>query len=205
MIKDPESIIYIVDDDESVRKGISLLLVSGGYKTEMFGNMGEFLASCDCNSTGCILLDIFLGVESGLELHDEIKDKYSNLPVIYITGHGDVPMSVRALKNGALNFLQKPVDEKHLFPAVKEALDLSLSLYNLQQEKNLIKAKINSLTSREFEIFRQVIKGMLNKQIAAELNIAEHTVKLHRGKITEKLGVKSVPEMIYMAEKIQII
>lgn len=205
MIQIPECRIIIVDDDESVRKGISLLLIAGGYQTETFGSIADFLNFCDFNTTGCILLDIFLGEESGLEFHDAIKERFSNLPVIYITGHGDITMSVRALKNGALNFLQKPVDEKNLFPAVEEALDHSLTLFRKQVEKKSIKAKIDSLTAREFEIFRFVIRGALNKQIAAELNIAEHTVKLHRGKITEKLGVKSVPEMIYLAEKIQII
>ena len=113
-------------------------------------------------------------------------------------------MSVRALKQGALNFLQKPIDEKQLLPAVEEALNQSMALFSFQREKSSIKAMIDSLTPREFEIFRFVIRGKLNKQIAAELNIAEHTVKLHRGKITDKLRVKSVPEMIHMAEKLNI-
>ena len=110
----------------------------------------------------------------------------------------------KIFKNGAFNFLQKPVEDKLLFPAIDEAIKHSRNLVAVQQEKDLIKTKINSLTSREFEIFRYVIKGLLNKQIASELNIAEHTVKLHRGKITEKLGVKAVAEMVYLAEKLNI-
>ena len=113
-------------------------------------------------------------------------------------------MSVHALKKGALNFLQKPIDDDQLFAAVTEAINNSLNLVSRQQDRNSVKPKFDSLTPREFEIFLYVIRGMLNKQIASELNIAEHTVKLHRGRITEKLGVKSVPEMIYMAEKLNI-
>ena len=205
MIKTHDCKIFVIDDDESVRKGISLLLSSGGYHVETFENAKDFLASDNGKGPGCILLDIFLDGVSGLELLDVIKEKFSNLPIIFITGQGDVPMSVRALKKGALDFLQKPVADHQLFHTVDEAINQSLVLLNIQQERDSIKSKIDSLTPREFEIFKYVIKGFLNKQIAFNLNIAEHTVKLHRGKITEKLGVKSVPEMIYMAEKIPII
>ena len=204
MIKTHDCKIFVIDDDESVRKGISLLLSSGGYHVETFENAKDFLASDNGKGPGCILLDIFLDGVSGLELQDVIKEKFSNLPIIFITGHGDVPMSVRALKKGALDFLQKPVADHELFHAVDEAINQSLVLLNIQQERDSIKSKIDSLTPREFEIFKYVIKGFLNKQIAFTLNIAEHTVKLHRGRITGKLGVKSVAEMIYMAEKIHI-
>ena len=204
MIGEPESRVFLIDDDESVRKGISLLLLSGGYNVETFENAKDFLESDFGKVPGCILLDIFLGEASGLELHDAIRMKYSQFPIIYITGHGDVPMSVQALKKGALNFLQKPIDDTHLFQAIDEGLSLSRGLISFQIERNSLKTRFDSLTPREYEIFRFVIRGLLNKQIASELCIAEHTVKLHRGKITEKLGVKSVPEMIYMAEKLNI-
>jgi len=204
MVQYPDCKIFIVDDDISVRRGISLLLNSAGYCVEAFENVRDFLQAEEINLPGCILLDIFLGKESGLELQDAVSKKFKNIPIIYISGHGDIPMSVQALKNGAFNFLQKPVEDKLLFPAIDEAIKHSRNLVAVQQEKDLIKTKINSLTSREFEIFRYVIKGLLNKQIASELNIAEHTVKLHRGKITEKLGVKAVAEMVYLAEKLNI-
>jgi FixJ family two-component response regulator len=197
-----KGIIFIIDDDESVRRGISLLLQSNGYNVEIFENTTEFFESGDRNKPGCILLDVFLNGESGLELQDAIKERFPNLPIIYITGHGDVPMSVKALKQGAFNFLQKPIDMNLLFQSVQEAVYISLHLSSIQKEKNSIKAKFDSLTPKELEIFSHVIRGALNKQIAAELNIAEHTVKLHRGKITQKLGVKSVPEMIYLIQKI---
>jgi FixJ family two-component response regulator len=201
----PESRIFIVDDDISVRRGISLLLNSAGYLVQTFENVKDLLLVEDIYMPGCILLDIFLGEESGLKLQDAIKNKFENIPIIFITGHGDIPMSVEALKKGAINFLQKPVDDKILLMAVDEAIKNSQVLLNLQMQKEECNALINSLTPRELEILRFVIKGMLNKQIAVKLNITEHTVKLHRGRITEKLGVKSVPEIIYIAERSNIV
>jgi FixJ family two-component response regulator len=197
----PESRILIIDDDKSVRKGISLLLYSAGYCTESFENVRDLLQSEDIDIPGCIILDIFLGEESGLELQDAVSNKFKNIPIIFISGRGDIPMSVKALKKGAINFLQKPIDDKILLRSVEEAINYSHDLLNLQKEKEKSKALMDSLTPRELEILRFVIKGKLNKQIASELNIAEHTVKLHRGRITEKLGVKSVPEIINIAEK----
>jgi FixJ family two-component response regulator len=193
--------IIIIDDDESVRRGISLLLLSNGYNVEVFENTSELLESGDRDHPGCILLDVFLDGESGLDLQNVIKERFPNFPIIYISGHGDIPMSVKALKQGAFNFLQKPFDDTLLFQTVKDAISYSEDLLNNHEEKKVIKQKFDSLTSRELEIFKYVIMGKLNKQIAADLHIAEHTVKLHRGKITEKLGVKSVPEMIYLLQK----
>jgi FixJ family two-component response regulator len=197
----PESRIFIVDDDKSVSRAISLLLISSGYLVEAFENVKDLLQAEDINMPGCILLDIFLGEESGLELQDIIKDKFRNIPIIFITGNGDIPMSVQALKKGAINFLQKPINDKHLLKAVDEAIKTSRDLVNMQMEKGKYKSLVDSLTPRELEILSFVIKGRLNKQIASELKIAEHTVKLHRGRITEKLGVKSVPEIIHIIER----
>lgn len=204
MISDPEQKIYLVDDDKSVLKGISLLLKSAFHTVETFPDVTSFLNSETVSEKGCIILDIFLRAESGLNLQDTIKYRFPTLPIIYISGHGDIPMSVQALRKGAVNFLQKPVDGDLLLKAVEEALSQSTWLFEDQNETSRIKLLIGSLTPREFEIFRMVIRGMLNKQIAAELNIAEHTVKLHRGKITEKMGVKSVPELIYIARKLNL-
>jgi two-component system, LuxR family, response regulator FixJ len=197
----PESMILIVDDDRSVRRGISLLLNSAGYYVETFDNIRDLLQSDDINMPGCILLDIFMGEESGLDLQEAIRNRFKNIPIIFISGHGDIPMSVQALRKGAVNFLQKPVDDEILLRAVDEAVNNSKVLFKIQLEKDHCKALMDSLSPRELEILRFVIKGKLNKQIASELKIAEHTVKLHRGRITEKLGVKSVPEMMYIAEK----
>lgn len=200
----PESRIFIVDNDQSVRRGMSLLLNSAGYTVKAFENIGDLMLVGEINEPGCILLDIFLEEESGLEFQDAIRNRFRNVPIIFITGHGDVPMSVQALKKGAINFLQKPVDDNHLLSVVDEAIKTSKILVNIQKERDRCKALIDTLTAREMEILRFVFKGMLNKQIAAEFNIAEHTVKLHRGRITEKLGVKSVPEMMYIFERSEI-
>jgi FixJ family two-component response regulator len=197
----PESMVFIVDDDLSVRRGISLLLNSAGYSVKAFENVKDLMQADDINMPGCILLDVFMGEESGLELQDAIKNKFNKIPIIFLTGHGDIPMSVQALKKGAINFLQKPVNDEILLRSVDEAIRYSQVLLNIQIEKDECKALIDTLTPRELEILRFVIKGKLNKQIASELNIAEHTVKLHRGSITEKLRVKSVPEIINIAAK----
>jgi FixJ family two-component response regulator len=196
--------IFIIDDDESVRSGISLLLKSAGYSVEVFEGNDEFSESENFEGAGCILLDIFLDGKSGLEIQEEIVSKYPNLPIIFITGFGDIPMSVKALKKGAFNFLQKPVDEKLLIASVEEAIEKSRDIVMRINKLDQIKRLIQLLTPREHEIFRLIITGKLNKQIASDLNIAEHTVKIHRGNITKKLGVKSVAEMVRLANQLNI-
>jgi two-component system, LuxR family, response regulator FixJ len=199
-----KGIVFIIDDDESVRLGLSMLLRVEGFDVKAYESALEFLVLENFNRTGCILLDVFMNGESGLELQDKIKEEFSNLPIIYMSGQGDIPMSVQALKKGAVNFLQKPIDRNQLIDAVEEALSISKYNFDSQNEQRTFKSLIDTLTQREYEIFRNVITGALNKQIAAKLDIAEHTVKLHRGKITEKLGVKSVADLIYIAEKLHL-
>jgi FixJ family two-component response regulator len=196
--------IFIIDDNPSVRRGFSLLFRAAGYDAETYKSAEEFLDLEDHEGEGCILLDIFMDGKSGLELQEEIRGKFCCLPIIYITGQGDIPMSVRALKKGAVDFLQKPVDEKVLLNAVDEAVKQSRDMVQQKKETDRIRSMVHSLTPREYQIFRFLITGMLNKQIAAELNITEHTVKLHRGRITEKLGVKSVAELVKLAQKINL-
>lgn len=204
MIKEEASKIFIIDDEESVRNGLSLLLKSANYDSEAFASVAEFLARDEYLFPSCILLDVYMEGESGLELLESVARKYYCSPVIYITGFGDIPMSVSALKKGALNFLQKPIDDELLIDAINEALKISRNKLDSHNEITKLKTRIDSLTPREFEIFKLVIKGLLNKQIAYELNIAEHTVKLHRGKVTEKLGVKNVADLIHIAERLQL-
>jgi len=196
--------IFLIDDDDEIRLGISLLLKSLGYNIESFKSVDELLEYTDYSGSGCILLDVFLGEESGLELQSKIEINFETLPIIFITGQGNIPMSVEAMKKGAINFLQKPIDDKELMKAIEEALTRSDERIEKQNEIEKFKSLVNSLTAREYEIFRYVITGMLNKQIGFDLGIAEHTVKNHRLKITEKLGVKSVAEMVYIAEKLSI-
>ncbi|RPI74045.1 MAG: DNA-binding response regulator, partial [Ignavibacteriales bacterium] len=178
--------IFLIDDDEEIRSGISLLLKSVGYNVESFKSVQELLETKNYTGPGCILLDIFLGGKTGLELQADIETKFESLPIIFITGQGNISMSVEAMKKGAINFLQKPIDDKELLKAIEEALIRSDELNKKHYEIESFKSLINSLTAREYEIFRYVITGTLNKQIAAELGIAEHTVKNHRLNITEK-------------------
>ncbi len=196
--------VFIIDDDKQLGESISLLLESGGYKAEVFPDTKQFLERENYNGSGCILLDVFLKGKTGLELQEEIETRFECLPIIFITGHGDISMSVGALKKGAINFLEKPIDDQQLFNAIDEALIRSNDLVTKQNELEKFRIIVNSLTAREYEIFRYLITGRLNKQIASELGIAEHTVKNHRLSITEKLKVKSVAEMVYIAEKLNI-
>jgi FixJ family two-component response regulator len=204
MINKQISKIFLIDDDKEILKSLDLLLRSAGYTVECFNNTEEFLEQVNYNGAGCILLDIFQGEKTGLELQEDIESKFELLPIIFITGHGNIPMSVEAIKKGASNFLQKPIDDKDLINAIEEALSRSNNLKTKYSEVEKFKSLVSSLTAREYEIFTLVITGMLNKEIAAELGIAEHTVKNHRLNITKILGVKSVPEMIYIAEKLNI-
>jgi len=198
----PEKVkVFVVDDDRSVRQSISLLLVSAGYEVETFSGSDELLAIGHADDPGCILLDIFLEGKSGLEVQEELTRKFEHLPIIYITGQGSIPMSVQAFRKGAVNFLQKPVDDSQLLEAVEEAIIESRSKITHVAENNRVHGLIKKLTRREYDVFRLLITGLLNKQIAGILDIAEQTVKIHRGKITEKLGVKSVAEIVHIAEK----
>jgi FixJ family two-component response regulator len=196
--------VFVIDDDEEIRSAYSLLLKSAGYQVECFDGTEQLLNRENYNGAGCILLDVFLGGKTGIELQEEIEIKFEQLPIIFISGHGNIPMSVEAIKKGAVNFLQKPVDEKVLLNAIEEALFRSNSLIIKYSEVEKFKSLVNALTAREYEVFRYVITGIQNKHVALELGISEHTVKNHRLNITEKLGVKSVAEMIYIAEKLNI-
>lgn len=197
--------VFIIDDDLNVCRSLALLIKSSGYDVETYVRAEDFLLKEPYIGTGCILLDVFLEGKSGLELQEEIRNKLPNLPIIYISGLGNIPMSVQALRNGALNFLQKPIDDQQLLSAIDEALKISAEIVNKREESDRLTSLINSLTPREYEIYLQIIKGKLNKQVAAELNITEHTVKLHRGKVTEKLGVRSVAEMVKLAQKLNLL
>lgn len=193
--------IFVIDDDASVRRSLPLLLKASDYDVETFSSSEEFLNREQFDGTGCIILDINLEGISGLELQEELMNKQDSLPIVFITGKGGVPESVQALKKGAIDFLQKPFDDEQLLNAVEEALTKSHEIKKEFDQLKKLQDLLSNLTDRELEVFKYVITGMLNKQIAYKLNIAEHTVKLHRGKITEKLGVKSVAELVRIAEK----
>jgi two-component system, LuxR family, response regulator FixJ len=193
--------VFIIDDDPSVRRSLSLFLTSAGYQVESFSGAEEYLANEPFEGTGCILLDVNMDGKNGFELQEELIALASHFPIIFITGYGNIQMSVQALKKGAVNFLEKPFKEEELLRSVSEASLLSRNLKEEKDERLKNQVLTDSLTPREKEILKHLLTGMLNKQIASELNIAEHTVKLHRHSICEKLGVKSVPELLRIADK----
>jgi FixJ family two-component response regulator len=193
--------IFIIDDDESVRRSLSLFLKATKYNVEAYSSSEEYLAREPYNGIGCLILDVNLGGKTGLELQEELRINGSHLPIIFITGIGDIHMSVTALKKGAINFLEKPFKDEELLQSISEALAMSKKMKAENDEVKNARSLIGSLTPKENEVLKYLLIGMLNKQIANELNITEHTVKLHRMSISEKLGVKSVAEIIHIAEK----
>ncbi len=194
--------VYIVDDDPSVRKGLGRLLKSAGYEVEIFGSAREFLnVDPICEGPSCLVLDMKMPELSGFDLQQELKQKNYALPIVFITGHGDIPMGVKAMKTGAVDFLTKPYDESDLLNAVQEALRKDSKNREINDEQQTILEKIEALTPREYEILTYVITGMLNKQIAYDLKISEKTVKVHRGRVMEKVGVDSVAQLVRMADK----
>jgi FixJ family two-component response regulator len=193
--------VFIIDDDKSVRRSLSLFLFAHDFTVEAYSSSEEFLEREQFDGIGCILLDVNMEGKSGLELQDELLKHGSYLPIIFITGRGNIQMSVQTLKKGAVNFLEKPFNEDDLLRSIHEALTLCKESKAEKQEIIRTRNLIDLLTPREKDILKYVINGMLNKQIAYVTGIEEHTVKQHRHRITEKLGVKSLPEIIEIAHK----
>jgi FixJ family two-component response regulator len=198
---EPNPTIFVIDDDASVRKSLSRLLRSAGYTTETFASAEEFLGRDHYNGIGCLLLDVQMPGLSGMGLQKELNRADYHMPIIFITGHGDIPMGVEAMKKGAVDFLTKPFPDKELLQAVEKAIEKD-SYGRAEYEETLdIRRRMDRLTPRENEILRYIITGMLNKQIAYDLKIAEKTVKIHRSRIMEKLEIDSVAELVRLAEK----
>jgi FixJ family two-component response regulator len=194
--------VYVVDDDASVRTGLGRLLRAAGYAVEAFDSAETFLARGQRgDQLACLVLDVHMPGLDGLALQAQLSARQASLPIVFLTGVGDIPMSVAAMKQGACDFLTKPVDETVLLAAIRQALarqraDLADTLV-----VNALRARLMSLTPREWEVLRWVIGGALNKQIAAQLGIAEKTVKIHRGRVMEKLGVGSVAELVSLCQQ----
>ncbi len=193
--------IFIIDDDKSVRRSLSLFLQSAGYQVETYESAEEFLEREKFEGAGCIILDVNMSGKSGIELQEELIKTDSELPIIFITGKGNIQMGVNAVKKGAVNFFEKPFKEEDILNSVSESVHLSRNLLMQKAEQTTAQNLVNLLTPRELEIVKYLPTGLLNKQIAAELNIAEQTVKIHRRNICDKLGVKSVPEILRITEK----
>ena len=200
-----KDILFVIDDDKSVRRSLSLFLTASGYDVETYPSAEEFLDRELYTGTGCLILDVNLEGKSGLDLQKKMVILGSHLPIIFITGRGNIRMSVDALRGGAVNFLEKPFKEEDLIQSITEALTLSKKLLSEKQEIINARHLIDTLTLREMEVLKYIITGMLNKQIASVLGIAEHTVKLHRHSICDKLTVKSLPEIIRIADKAGVV
>lgn len=194
--------VFVVDDDLSLRKALSRLLKSEGYDVETFSSAQEFLhADPRCEGPACLLLDVKMPGLNGLDLQQELHKREYAIPIVFITGHGDIPMGVKAMKKGAIEFLTKPFDDEVLLGAVEEALKKDMANRSAMNERQSILQRVKLLTPREYEILTYVITGMLNKQIAYDLDISEKTVKVHRGRVMEKLGIDSVAELVRLTEK----
>jgi FixJ family two-component response regulator len=195
-------IVFVVDDDASVRKGLERLLKSAGYAVESFGSAQVFLdADTTCEGPACLVLDMKMPGLDGFDLQQEILKKEYAMPIVFMTGHGDIPMGVKAIKKGAVDFLTKPFDDDDLLNAIKEAHRKDIGNRKAANDLLVLHQKIVALTPREYEILTYVITGMLNKQIAYDLKISEKTVKVHRGRLMEKLQVNSVAELVRLADK----
>jgi FixJ family two-component response regulator len=194
----PNVLVCIVDDDESVRRGLSRLFRSARLPAETFTSAHAYLDRATHDGPSCLVLDVQLPGLDGLELQQALADRKEQ--IVFITGHGDVPMCTQAMKAGAVDFLIKPVDDKALLAAVCRALERSAEIRKMKAERASARAKLERLTPREFEVLQRVIAGLLNKQIAAELGSAEKTVKIHRGRVMEKMGVTSVAELVRLAQ-----
>jgi FixJ family two-component response regulator len=197
-------LIYIVDDDPSMRKALKRLARSTGLDAEVFSSAEDFLSGEVSSAPCCLVLDVRMPGLDGLELQERLAEKETPVPIVFITGHGDIPMSVRAMKKGAVDFFPKPFSDEALLGAIEKALARSARLLEARSRKDRIHSLVETLTPREHEVMRWVITGMLNKQIAWELDIAEKTVKVHRGRVMEKMQVDSVAELVRLAEEVSI-
>ena len=203
-MKQPDSVVFVVDDDSSVREAIKSLIRSVGLRVETFGTAQELLRSTRPDAPACVVLDVRLPGLSGLDLQHELTTHGINLPIIFITGHGDIPMSVRAMKAGALEFLTKPFRDQDLLDAIQQALERDRSARQQRSESAELRERLDSLTSREREVMGLVVSGLLNKQIAGELGTSEVTIKIHRSQVMKKMGAGSLAELVRMTEKLGI-
>jgi FixJ family two-component response regulator len=199
----PGPTVFVLDDDLSVREALRSLIRSVGLRCETFATPAEFLRYPRADEPACLVLDVQLpGGRSGLDLPTELRRNGADLPIIFITGHGTIPMSVRAMKAGALEFLTKPFSERELLDAIRQALVRDGEARALRAEQHALHERFEKLTARERDVFALVVAGRMNKEIAAELGTAEQTIKQHRGRVMQKLGARSVADLVHLAERL---
>jgi FixJ family two-component response regulator len=199
-----QPVVFVIDDDASVRESVEDLLRSVGLGVESFASTQEFVQSKRPDTPGCIVLDVRLPGPSGLEFQRTLIESNIHLPIIFISGHGDIPMSVRAMKSGAIEFLTKPLREQELLDAIQVAIERDRTRRQEAKVSAELQARFNSLTLREREVFTLVVTGRPNKQIAAQLELSETTVKVHRSQITRKMRAKSLVDLVRIADKLGV-
>ena len=197
---DENALVHIVDDDRAIRDSLSLLLNSVGIENETYESAHAFLETYQPNRIGCLVADIRMPVMTGLELQRELNARKISIPIIFITGHGDVPMAVRAMKDGAVDFLTKPFRDQDLLDRIKVALSGAQADFGDQQKQRHVRARYESLTPRETEVMDLVVQGLANKVIAMDLGVSQRTVELHRARVMQKMTVRSLAELVRLAE-----
>jgi FixJ family two-component response regulator len=197
-----DAVVYVVDDDESVRRALSRLMRAAGLEAKAFPSAQAFLEHPAPDRTACLVLDVRLPGPSGLDLQSALSQAQHEIPIVFITGHGTVPTSVRAMKGGAVDFLQKPFDDRDLLDAVQRALQRSRAGRADQAERAKVEERLGRLTPREREVLALVVTGLLNKQIADKLGIAEKTIKVHRGRVMQKMEAGSVADLVRMTGRV---
>ncbi len=199
---EPDAVVFVVDDDPSVRRSTERLLRSAGFKVQTFGSAREFLDSHRSEGPGCLVLDVRMPGLSGMDLQRELAQSGIHIPIIFITAHGDIPMSVRAMKAGAAEFLTKPFRGRSLLDAVRAAIERDCSAHKARSETAELHDRYEQLTPREREVMPLITSGMLNKQVAGELATTERTIKFHRAHIMQKMKAQSLADLVRMAQKL---
>jgi FixJ family two-component response regulator len=203
-MRDPECMVFVIDDDALVRESVADLLNSAGFTVQTFGSASEFVQGQRPDVPACLILDVELPGLSGLDLQAELAKSGSEMPIVFLTGHGDIPMSVRAMKAGAVEFLTKPFGKQELLDAIKEALLRDGAVRKQRSESFELRKRLGTLTPRERQVLALVVTGRLNKQIAGELGTTDLTIKVHRGRVMRKMGADSLADLVRMAGKLKI-
>jgi FixJ family two-component response regulator len=203
MTNDAQQTVYVIDDDEAVRDALGMLIRSIGLEVVTYASAIAFLEDYDENNLGCLVLDIRMPLMSGLELQDELISRHSTLPIIFISGHGDIPMAVKAVKKGAMDFVSKPFHDQDLLDGIQRALRKNLDIHEKNSNRKQIAKRRATLTPRETQILARMIEGLANKVMAIELEISQRTVEVHRASVMEKMQAKSLAQLVKMVSFIE--